>query len=229
LVTDELSHQWNFYSVPLPNELAEGVSTFTNALLIEHRHGDEAYRKTIRYCANAYRASTAMGRDTAVADPAVYRTQAYRGIAFCKVPVILDMLRSQAGDEVFFAAWRKVFRDFDSEDDGYAILEKAFSESLGKDLSWFFEQWFFQSGCPDIVVQFSQQEDSLTVTLQQQQKQKPYRLAGEVLVRGRRGETLRRTVTLTERETTVKLDVSFPVQEVVFDPDNRLLTKAATS
>ncbi len=229
LVADELSHQWNFYSVPLPNELAEGVSTFTNALLIEHRHGEEAYRKMIRYCANAYRTSTALGRDTAIADPAIYKTQAYRGIAFCKVPVVLDMLRRETGDETFFAAWRKVFQEFDSNEDGYTILEKAFSESSGEDLSWFFEQWFFQAGCPDIAVEFSQQEDSLTVTLRQQQQQEPYRITGELLLRGVQGETLRRSITLSDRETTLKLEVSFSVQEILFDPDDHVLTKAATS
>jgi aminopeptidase N len=229
IVADELSHQWNFYSVPLPNELAEGVSTFTNALLIEQRHGEEAYGKMIRYCADAYLASTAVGRDTAVADPAVYQTPAYRGIAFCKVPVVLDMLRSEVGDEIFFAAWRKAFQEFDSDEDGYTILEKAFSESSGKDLSWFFEQWFFQAGCPEIVAKFSQQGDSLTITFRQQQKQKPYRLTGEVLIRGKQGKTLRRTVTLTDREAKLKFDVSFPVHEVLFDPDDHLLTKVSTS
>jgi aminopeptidase N len=100
---------------------------------------------------------------------------------------------------------------------------------LDKDLSWFFDQWFFQAGCPDISVQFSQREDSLTVTARQQQKQEPYRLTGEILIRGKQGETLRRTVTLTDRETKLEFGIEFPVQEVLFDPDGRLLTKATTS
>ncbi len=228
IVADELSHQWNFYSVPLPNELAEGVSTYTNALLVEQRHGKEAYRKMIQYCDNAYQVSTSLGQDVAIADPGVYQTQAYRGIAFCKVAVALDMLRGEVGDEVFFSAWRKAFEEYDSNNDGYTILERAFSETSGADLSWFFDQWFFQSGCPVIAVQFSQLADSVTVTLSQQQKQRPYRLTGEVLLRGQPGEHLRRKITLTDRETTLKVDAAFQVQEVVFDPDNLLLTKAAS-
>ena len=31
----------------------------------------------------------------------------YRTVAFCKVPVILDLLRQELGDEAFFRAWRK--------------------------------------------------------------------------------------------------------------------------
>ncbi len=227
VVADELSHQWNFYSVPLPNELAEGVSTFTNSLLIEQRHGKEAYRKMMRYCADAYLSSTALGPDRAVADPGVYRTPAYRGIAFCKVPVVLDMLRSEVGDETFFSAWRKAFQEFDKDEDGYTILERAFSRASGKDLSWFFEQWFFQAGCPEIAVQFSQREDSLTLSLRQKQKQKPYRLTGALSMRGSQGETLRRTVTVTDREAKWTLDVPFGVQEVLFDPNDRVLKRTA--
>jgi aminopeptidase N len=182
----------------------------------------------IRYCADAYRASTSLGRDTAVADPAIYSTPAYRGIAFCKVPVVLDMLRLETGDEMFFAAWRKAFQEFDANQDGYTILQKAFSESSGKDLSWFFEQWFFQAGCPEIAVEFSQQGDSLTITLRQEQKQGPYRFAGELLIRGERGEeTLRRTVAVSDREAAWTCTVSFPVQEVLFDPNDRLLKRTA--
>jgi aminopeptidase N len=179
----------------------------------------------IRYCADAYLAATALERDTAIADPAVYGTKAYRGIAFCKVPVVLDMLRSEAGDETFFAAWRKAFQEFDPKEDGYAILENAFSECSGTDLSWFFEQWFFRAGCPEIAAQFSQQEDAVTITLRQAQKQGPYRLAGELLITDKQDSRLRRKVTLKDRETKLTMDVPFSVHKVVFDPDNRLLKK----
>ena len=40
IIVDELSHQWNAYACPLPNELAEGISTFTNLLYIESLRGD---------------------------------------------------------------------------------------------------------------------------------------------------------------------------------------------
>ncbi len=223
IVTDELSHQWNFYAVPLPNELAEGVSTFTNALFVEHRHGHDAYRKAIAFCRNAYQVSVKLNKDAAIADPRIYQTQAYRGIAFCKVPVVLDMLRTELGDEVFFAAWRKAFQHFDEKEDGYEILERSFSEVSGRDLTRFFDQWFFTPGCPEIAVAFSREGKDLAITIRQVQKGAPYYLTGDLLIRGKKGETFRRSVTLSEAETTLNLECGFEVDSVVFDPEALLL------
>jgi aminopeptidase N len=223
VVADELSHQWNFYSVPLPNELAEGVSTFTNALLVEQRHGQEAYRKMINYCANAYKASAASAQDTAIADPDIYKTLAYRGIAFCKVPVVLDMLRQELGDDLFFSGWRTAFQDFNRDEDGYKILEHAFTKVSGKDLTWFFDQWFFQSGCPEIDVEYSQTNNELQVVLRQRQKQQPYKLNGEVLIRGEGNGKVRKNVTLEGRETRFTFDPPFRVRSVIWDPGGRIL------
>jgi aminopeptidase N len=223
IVADELSHQWNAYSVPLPNELAEGVSTFTNALFIEHRHGSDGYRNAIRFCREAYVAATALDRDVAIADPEIYETTAYRGIAFCKTPAILDMLRTRLGDRVFFAAWRKAFREFDTKRDGFDVLLEAFNETSGQDLTGFFDQWFFTAGWPKIRIAYSRGNDKLLVTLRQIQDGPPYHLRSELLVRGAAGEARRYPVTLSAAQTALELDCPFEPTAVVLDPDDRLL------
>jgi hypothetical protein len=226
-VADELGHQWNGYSVPLPNELAEGVSTFTNALVVEKRHGAAAYRNYMGYCANSYLNGVLMEKDVAAADPAIYSTPAYRVVAFCKNAVVLDMLRSEVGDEMFFAAWRRTFETFDPSQDGFDFVRNVFSRTTGTDLQWFFDQWFFQSGFPDIKTEHVVSGDTLTITVRQTQKQQPFRLHSEVAVRGVNGEIVRERVTLNGRETRLTLKAPFPVREVVLDPDNRLLLRRA--
>jgi|GEM_PF-1323971 len=223
LIADELSHQWNFYSIPLPNELAEGVSTFTNLLYIEGRHGLEAYRKGVSYCASAYLMSTHLDREVAIADPAIYHTTAYRGIAFCKVPVVLDMLRTELGDDTFFAGWREVFRSFKGGGDGYEAIERIFSALAEKDLAPFFDQWFYRADRPRIHVEFAQQGDHLKLEIHQVQKGSPYRLDADLLIRGRGGEEQRTAVRLREMETTLTLACPFVVESAVFDPDDRVL------
>jgi len=226
VVADELSHQWNLYTAPFPNELAEGVSTFTNALFAESRHGQKAYRAVIRQCADAYRTTIAVHGDVAVADPLVYRSAGYRGIVFCKTPVILDMLRTRLGDELFFAAWRRAFRSLDRDREGFDVLAAAFSEESGRDLAPFFEQWFFRAGCPRIDTSFEAEGDEVRVTLTQTQEGAPYELlAARLELRGASGERALHRVELGERETVVRLPRAFEVIEVVFDPDDRLLTR----
>lgn len=223
VVADELSHQWNIYAVPLPNELGEGVSTFTNMLLIESRHGDAAYRRGIKFCQEAYLRSTSVAKNIAIADPAIYETKAYRGIVFCKTPVVLAMLRDLVGDEKFFTAWRKAFSEFDPQQDGFEIVEKAFSETTGSDLRWFFDQWFFRAGHPRISVAHDQKEKNLTVTLSQQQPGEPYRLAGVLRISGGSGQVINRKVEFDGAKTTVEIDCDFVAEKIEFDPDNKLL------
>jgi hypothetical protein len=226
-LADEMSHQWNAYKIPLPNELAEGVSTFTNALVMEKRYGVAAYRNFIRYCANTYLNGVITDKDVAPADPAIYKTPAYRVIAFCKNAVVLDMLRTEVGDETFFAGWRRVFDDYDTSRDGFDIVRDVFSRTTGADKRWFFDQWFFQSGSPYIATEHAIEGDSVAITLRQLQKQQPFRLNSEVAIRGFSGEVIREKVMIDGRETRLKVKAAFPVRDVVFDPDDRLLLRRA--
>jgi aminopeptidase N len=229
VVADELSHQWNFYAAGWPNELAEGVSTFTNCLLVERRHGREAYRKAMKFCRDAYIALSKLGRDVAVADPKVYRSDAYRGIAFCKVPAILDMLRTELGDEAFFAGWRRAFSQFDPDRDGYDVLQRAFSEVAERDFKVFFDQWFFVGGLPRITLDHGVTDGQLTITIHQVQPGPLYRLDTQVLIRGRADEVIRKNVMLEGAETVVRVNCDFEVVDVVFDPDDLLLKEMASA
>jgi hypothetical protein len=224
-LADELSHQWNAYAVPLPNELAEGVSTFTNGLVVEKRHGNIAYRGYIRSCIDSYLNTVVMTKDVAAADPALYASPAYRVVAFCKNAVVLDMLRSEVGDETFFAGWRRVFDTFDPSLDGFDHVRSVFSKITGTDMQWFFDQWFFQSGFPEIRTEHAVDRDTVTVTLRQTQKQPPFRVTSEVAVRGPNGEVVREKVVLSGRETQLRIKAAFPVRQVVVDPDSRLLLR----
>jgi hypothetical protein len=225
VITDELSHQWNFYAVPLSNELAEGVSTFTNLLFIEHRHGTDAYRRGIDFCRDAYFKTIVIGEDKAIADPDIYKSAAYRGVVFCKTPIILDMLRSQLGDDVFFNAWRLAFTQFDRNKDGFDILQHAFSEVSGRNLAPFFEQAFFRPGFPQIAVQHTTTEGTVTISLAQKQSGPPFAIDADVVIRGAEGQTMRQLIRLRDRETIVTLPVTFKVTGVEFDPEDRVLKK----
>lgn len=225
VVADELSHQWNAYAAPLPNELAEGISTFTNALFIERRHGREAFRKTVRALRLVYMQSTALGCDVAVADPDIYSTSAYRGIVFCKTPVALAMLRERIGDEKFFAAWRSAFGEFSPGTDGFDVVEQAFSNEVGEDLTWFFDQWFFQAGWPKVTLEYVQDGKGLHVTVHQHQTGPAYRVRGMLSARDTEDQEQRFVVELTGKETRVTLECPFEATEVVFDPDHDLLVE----
>jgi hypothetical protein len=223
LIADELSHQWNFYATPLPNELAEGISTFTNLLFIEERHGREAYWKGVDFCRDAYKTAVSVLPDAAIADPNIYETEAYRAIAFCKTPAVLAMLRDEVGEGRFFRAWREFFQEHDGSADAYEKMEEVFSRVAERDLSAFFEQWFFRTGWPKVKASLLQKNGLWMVKLQQTSTPL-YQLSVEVLLRSAQGEEYRLLAALVEEETLMELPAgTLEPAEILLDPDGRLL------
>jgi aminopeptidase N len=219
VVADELSHQWNAYAVPLPNQLAEGVSTFTNALFIEQRAGKQAFDNTIRYCRNGYYMSSGLGPDVAIADPGIYKTAAYRGIAFTKTAVVLAMLRELVGDDIFFAGWREAFAGLDSGEDGFQVVESAFSKTAGQDLKWFFDQWFYRPGWVKLKISHQQEDNRVTVQCNQVQREGTFRMPVRLIAHGPQGQTKLFPVQLQDQETIVSVDCPFQIERVELDPD----------
>ena len=224
LTADELSHQWNAYAVSLPNELAEGISTFTNLLYIEAEKGRADYRKGLEFCAQAYMATARTTEDVAIADPKLYRSDIYRVAAFCKGAVVLDLLRQRLGDETFFAAWRKAFTSLRGVKSDYEEFERALSEGAEVDLRAFFDQWFLQAGYPHVEIEWSTDAapgaHTLTISLAQVQPGGVFtlRVPVEVSFAGA-APTQRVDVALSERKKTVSLVMPHAVTGVRVDPD----------
>ncbi len=227
-VADELSHQWNAYAVPLPNQLAEGVSTFTNVLFIEKCAGHQAYDNALRFCRKGYFMSCGLGHDVAIADPAIYQTAAYRGIAFTKTAVVLAMLRELVGDDLFFAGWRAAFQEFDAGQDGFQVVEDAFSRTANQDLKWFFDQWFYRPGWVKLAIFHEQQGNRVSVRLDQRQAGDPFRMPIHLVARAADGKTHKFDAQLQSMTTTVEVDCPFVVQAVVIDPDEIALVEGVT-
>jgi aminopeptidase N len=120
-----------------------------------------------------------------------------------------------------------VFDNYDASRDGFDIVRDVFTRTTGTDKQWFFDQWFFQSGVPNIATAHTIEGDEIVITLRQLQKQQPFRLNSEVAIRGVNGEVTREKVLLDGRETRLKVKAMFAVRDVVFDPDDRLLLRRA--
>lgn len=195
VVADELSHQWNIYAAGLPNELGEGISTYTNALFVEELHGAPAYRKTIATCRRAWIGSAGRETEYAVANPLVYTNTRYRAVVFCKTPIVLDHLRRRLGDDRFFAGFRRGFMNRDTGLDGFDRLAKGFTDETGVDHGPFFEQWFFRAGFPTIAVKHESTENGLRVTIEQTQDEPAYELDVELAITLDDGRVVNETVT----------------------------------
>ncbi|MSR48178.1 MAG: hypothetical protein EXS13_14150 [Planctomycetes bacterium] len=212
VVADELSHQWNIYAAQFPNELGEGISTYTNALFVEARHGHDAYLKTIGSVRASWLMDAGIQTEFAIANPAIYSNSRYCSVVFCKTPVVLHALRRQLGDDLFFAGLRRAFELRDPAVDGFEEITK-------QELRPFFDQWFFRAGFPTLTLTHETIASGARVTLRQTQAEEPYELDVVVRVVCEDGTTRDFPLTLRERERSFELPLPSPPKRITLDPD----------
>lgn len=163
--------------------------------------------------------STGLGQDIAIADPAIYQTPAYRGIAFAKTAVVLGMLRERLGDDLFFSSWREAFREFGVGQDGFQVVERAFTTAADQDLRWFFDQWFYRPGWPKLGITHQQDGEVVNVTLEQKQATAVFKISVKLIARGPAGQSQAFAVPLESAKTTVAIRCPFEVKTIVLDPE----------
>jgi aminopeptidase N len=88
---------------------------------------------------------------------------------------ILNMLRNYLGDDAFFAGMNDYLKTNEYQNAEAHQLRLSFEKVSGKDLNWFFNQWYFGSGNPKInySTTFEPVKKQVAVTINQTQE-KPF-------------------------------------------------------
>jgi len=86
---------------------------------------------------------------------------------------ILHMLRNYLGDDAFFAGMNDYLKSHEYQNAEAHQLRLSFEKVSGKDLNWFFNQWYFGSGNPKINYSstFEPVKKQVAVTINQTQDQ----------------------------------------------------------
>lgn len=75
--------------------------------------------------------------------------------SYNKGGLVLHMMRNYLGDDVFFRGLNLYLTKNAYTAVEAAQLRLAMEEVSGQDLNWFFNQWYFGSGQPELVVKDS--------------------------------------------------------------------------
>jgi aminopeptidase N len=144
------------------------------------------------------------------------------------------MLRAMLGDEVFYAGVRAYVNRHALGTAETSDFRAAMEEASGLGLEWFFEQWCYRTGLPelDVDVRYDPETRELAVSLRQTQTidapNPAFRFDLPVRVRTAQGE---RTIVIPVRErsaaATAVLDG--PPEIVAVDPWLTVLKKTTTS
>lgn len=85
---------------------------------------------------------------------------------------ILHMLRNYLGDDAFFAGMNDYLKTYEYKNAEAHQLRLSFEKVSGKDLNWFFNQWYFGSGHPKLNYSYTFEpvKKQVTVIINQSQE-----------------------------------------------------------
>jgi len=139
---------------------------------------------------------------------------------------ILNMLRNYLGDDAFFAGMNDYLKTNEYQNAEAHQLRLSFEKVSGKDLNWFFNQWYFGSGNPKInyTSTFEPVKKQVAVTINQNQE-KPFEFPLAIDVYDN-GKPKRYNVWVNaEAKNTFSFDVSKTPDLVNINADGVLLAE----
>lgn len=205
LIAHELAHQWwgNRVSCASWSDfwLNEGFAEFMMSAYREHRFGRDEYDRDMEMARMSYARLRAAGRDRPLAyREAVTESQAGGPIVYDKGALVLNLLRYELGDKIFWAGVRRYTRRHFGGMVVTRDLQKAMEEASGKSLELFFEQWIYSKSMPEISAKHIVQGGEILVIIDALPE--PFRtIEIDVAVETERGRYVRATKLFGKQQT----------------------------
>jgi aminopeptidase N len=227
VVMHEMFHQWFGDLVTTESwsnlTLNEGFANYSEYLWMEQKHGREAADNHLMTEQQGYVLSAAGGGHPLIHYGYDSREDMFDAHSYNKGGCILHMLRQWVGDEAFFAALHRYLKRNEYSDVEAAELRLAFEEVTGQDLQWFFNQWFFASGHPNLEISYDWDggENKATVNVVQTQEgdgvPRVFDLPLAVDIYDNKGGVVRKNIRITQR--TQRFTFDLPAKPALINVD----------
>ncbi len=234
IVAHELFHHWFGDLVTCESwanlTMNEGFANYSEYLWAEYKYGREQADYHRQNEKATYLNETQMGR----IHPLIHfeyddRESMFDAHSYNKGGMVLHMLRRYIGDDAFFAGLKKYLTDHAFSSTEAHDLRLTFEDLLGKDLNWFFNQWYFSPGHPVLSIEKTHYPDSgiLSFTLKQIQDPKTnlsiFQLPITIELFDNNGNSKRHEVWMDQREQRFDIPVNGLPALTLIDPDDNLL------
>jgi aminopeptidase N len=236
LISHELSHSWFGDLVTCKDWsqawLNEGFATFMEAAFRESEAGHDAYLAEMRSSAFLYFLEDSLKyRRPIVTDRYRVPIDLFDATLYKKGALILHMLRETVGDEMFWKALNKYLNENQNKVVETSDLERAFEETTGQQLNWFFDQWVYKAGFPELRVRSLYEPRTRVLNLDVTQTQVPdattpaiFRLPVEIELATAQGNRTER-IEITERHQKFTFKLDGKPLLIRFDKGERILKK----
>ena len=175
LVAHELAHQW-FGDLLTCRDwshlwLNEGFASYFDPLYTEHEKGEDAFQIDMSGNLAEYLKSDREYRRPIVEPRFNDPWQMFDGVTYNKGSCVLHALRGLIGDDAW---WRGIKLYVGKHKDQSVVTEdfrSAMEEASGRELGWFFNQWVFGAGHPELSARWRFETDDKTIRLKVEQTQ----------------------------------------------------------
>jgi aminopeptidase N len=225
----EISHQWwgnliRSKTVQGRWMMSEGMAQFGSLRAVEILEGSvagERYRRTgyPDYISD----QDALGYFTLIAKGTDHRLSDLpqdgdlsRALSNSKGFIVWDMLSREVGRRQFSHTLQSFLREHANQRVEWNGFLRAIENGAGRNLGWFYEQWFERTGAPDFQLSWKQEGRRLRVVITQTSPS--YQATLEIEAKNNRGRRLVRTVRLRKAQTSFSFPINLRVESVVLDP-----------
>lgn len=156
-IAHELFHQWFGDYVTTESwsnlTLNESFANYSETLWDEYKYGKDAGDAQNYNDMQGYLQSGSQDKDL-VRFHYSDKEDMFDAVSYNKGGRILHMLRNYVGDEAFFKAINLYLTTNKFKSAEAHQLRLAFEEVTGRDLNWYFNQWYFGSGHPSVEIDY---------------------------------------------------------------------------
>ena len=142
----------------------ESFATYSVYLWLQHKYGQDAADAHMYDDIQVYLQSESEDKDL-VRFYYEDKEHMFDPVSYHKGSAILNMLRDFLGDEAFFEAFNYYLTQHKYGTAEAHDLRLAFEKVSGKDLNWFFNQWYFGNGHIKLMVTYDYNTINKTVTI----------------------------------------------------------------
>ncbi len=165
-IAHELFHQWFGDYVTCESwsniTVNESFADFSETLWAEHRYGKDEGGAHI----NENRLTYLNSRDAKTKNLVRFyyadKEDVFDAVSYPKGGCILNMLRNYLGEDAFFTGLNLYLRQNALGNGEAQQLRLALEQVSGKDLNWFFNQWYYGAGHPELKIDYKWDEAGKT-------------------------------------------------------------------
>ena len=232
LMAHELAHMWFGDMVTCGSWqdlwLNEGFATYLTCLAFEYLKS----KVDFKYRLNGMRNDICSDPNGSVCPKDTSQVNVlFNGrLTYNKGAWVLHQLRNKIGDSAFFKACRNYLQGSNAYGFGYTPeLQKAMELTSGKDLSVYFQQWFFGEGFPYLKINWTQRANRVKVRIDQTPSnfKVPFWYIKVPLLLKNGSKSMLVEFEPQKLKDSFTVELPFAADTAIFDPNVTVLAKAS--